>query len=130
MFDYTVNVEEDKANCSCNMLTLDYFPCSHVFVACSRGSGGVNRAFVDLVPPWYTSADYKAAYSPLFHPVLDNLYWEAQQGPCIKPPPIWRNAGRPQSTRIKGAMDQRTSVGQNRCNKCGGVGHKIRSCTK
>ena len=77
MFDYTVTIENNVAKCSCNMPTLDHFPCSHVLAACSRGSGGANRAYFDLISPWYTKAMYSAAYAPLFHPVttLERLRW-------------------------------------------------------
>ena len=130
MLDYTVNVEDNEAKCSCNMPTLEHFPCPHVLAACSRGSGGANRAHDDFISPWYTTMNYNAAYSPLFHPVRDSRYWTVYEGPYIKPPPERRNSGRPRSTRLKGAMDQSTSHKQDRCSKCGVLGHKRTSCNR
>ena len=108
---------------------LEHFPCAHVLAACSHGSGRANRAHLDFISSWYTTSNYVAAYAPLFHPVPDSRYWEVHRGPRIMPPNARRNSGRPRSTRIKGMMDHQMGGGQNRCSKCGGLGHKKRSCT-
>ena len=130
MFDYVVNIEDNVAKYSCNMQTLDHFPCSHVLAACSRGSGGANRAYFDLISMWYTKAMYSAAYAPLFHPVPNSRHWNVYDGPIIQPPPMCRNLGHPRSTRIKGFMDPPSSSGHNRCSKCGSIGHKKKPCPR
>ena len=130
MLDYTVNIDGHVAICSCNMPSLDHFPCSHVIAACSRGTGGANRAYLDLISDWYTTSKYTAGYAPCFHPVPDSRHWEVYNGPTIQPPPVRRNSGRPRSARIKGFMDPPSTSGQSRCSKCGDVGHKSRACTR
>lgn len=128
MLDYTVNIDDNVAKRSCNVTfrSFSMLPCTK---ACSRDSGGANRAYFDLISAWYTTAKCTAAYASLFHPEPDRRHWDVHEGSYIHPSSVHINFGCLRSARIKGFMDQTSSSEQNRCNKCGVLGYKQKSYT-
>jgi hypothetical protein len=119
-------VKLGNRTCSCGKWQAYHIPCSHVIAACASQHINVYQ----YIDPFYSLTEMLACYQPHFEPMKDAPYWEEDPNfPMLRPDPrLFRQRGRPKSTRIRNEMDWRENQHKQSCGLCNEEGHNRRKC--
>ena len=107
-----------KKECDCGSFYEYQSPCAHGIAAAKYQAEDPLSFFCEV----YSTRVYRKTYSHPLPPIsIENLAVNDN----VKPPILWKQAGRPRTKRIHKGAWQRT---QTRCSNCLDWGHNKRSC--
>ena len=115
-------------SCSCGKWQAYHIPCSHVIAACADQHINVYQ----YIDPFYSLIEMLACYQPYFQPMKDTPYLEEDPNlnlPMLQADPrLFRQHGRPKSTRLRNEMDWRENQRKQNCGLYNKKGHNRRKC--
>jgi hypothetical protein len=146
MTDYLVNLV--TRSCSCHTWQATGIPCGHALAILMK----LQRDPQTYTQPFFTLQFYRSTYeNAIFHPLSGNYHSSSSDAidsgenedvaeadesdeDFLQPPSTRRPPGRPQKRRIRGTLEQdrygKCPRRQNKCSRCGGLGHSKRTCVE
>ncbi|KAF5176244.1 Mudr family transposase [Thalictrum thalictroides] len=116
-------VDLQVGRCTCNMWSIEGFPCSHAVRCIAIG----NYDVYSYCSPYYYSSTYHESYRHAIYPIPDcDKPRVVPDDPVLLPPDCKKAPGRPANKRkeSRGAIRKKTI----KCSNCKTYGHNRRSC--
>ncbi|KAF7827346.1 uncharacterized protein G2W53_018510 [Senna tora] len=144
-------VDLQKKECSCRVWMLTGIPCCHSIAAMNF----MRKTPDDYIPACFRKEFYEECYAHIIYPTNGPTLWPSTQFPDVLPPNYHRGPGRPKKRRRKATYEKedqakkkkvaatkdgkrkkkkvaatvsRSGLNQ-KCTKCGIIGHNKRKCT-
>ncbi|KAL4572632.1 hypothetical protein LXL04_019412 [Taraxacum kok-saghyz] len=125
-------VDLEHRYCTCRLWEISGVPCVHAQAAINF----VHLTPTDFISDWFGKAKYVATYTTNILHVNGSNIWAHTAYTKHLPPLIRRMSGRPKSKRKRHATEDkskfpsvRATVNRtNKCSRCLGMGHNMKSC--
>ncbi|KAF5182296.1 Mudr family transposase [Thalictrum thalictroides] len=117
-------VDLQVGRCTCNMWSIEGFPCAHAIRCMAIGNCDV-YSFYD---PYYHSSTYRDSYAHAIYPIPDSEKPRVEpKDPILLPPDCKRAPGRPAKKRKESRGVVRKKM--IKCGTCKNYGHNRRTCS-